>query len=248
MFVEQGQLIGLKGKRIFIVNVSGKKEWIPGLGVIETSRFLKLSFGDTIKILDHEFLIVRPSLEDILSNMEKITQTISIKDIGFMLLKSGVRPGSTVAEVGVGSGYLSVSILYYIIPGILYGFDSSSSNLEHVSNIMKWLGWDSHFISIKVDERINFMNKKYDAIFLDIPDPSAISRECYESIYENGRIIAYLPNINQVHLFAEKIKDTGAKSIEVYEIISRQWKVGQRELRPINTGLLHTAFIVVVGK
>ncbi len=246
--MDEGTLVGLRNSRTFIVKVSGKKEWVPGLGVIDTKRLLGHNFGEKITIFDQDFLIVKPVLEDIISNMEKITQTVSLKDMGMMILRSGIRQGSNVAEVGVGSGFLSVGILYYIIPGVLYGYDISSRNLDHVKNVLDWLGWKEHFIPVRIEDKMEFIEGNMDAIFLDIPDPSTILENSYASLRENGRIIAYLPNITQVHNFFNNSRSIGIKRIRIYEVIEREWIAGDIELRPENTGLLHTAFLVIGEK
>lgn len=248
MFMEKGTLIGLRNSRTYVLNVSGNKEWVPGLGVIETSRFLDKNYGDEVSIFDHKFTVVKPGLEDILRNMEKITQAVSVKDIGLMIVKSGIRCGSNVAEVGVGSGFLSVAILYYIKPGKLYGYDISEKNLEHVKGVVEWLGWKDYFIPVMVNGDLEFTKNDLDAIFMDIPDPSILLEKSHQALTVNGTVIAYLPNITQVQKFIFGSREIGFREWSVYEVIQREWVVGERELRPVNEGLLHTAFVVTLWK
>ncbi len=246
--MEKGNLIGLRNGRTFVLKFSGAKEWVPGLGVINTERFQDINYGDDMYILGLKFKVVKPTLEDIISNMEKITQAVALKDIGFILMKSGINQGSKVAEFGVGSGFLTVSILYNIRPGKVFGFDISEKNLEHVKKIMEWLGWTDYFTGIKIDEHFEMKEVNFDAVFVDIPDPTIYLKIFYESLNHNGRIIAYLPNITQVISYLQELRKFEFKKWSIHEILEREWINGKNELRPMNTGLLHTAFIVVAIK
>ncbi|MEL9998730.1 MAG: hypothetical protein QXG55_06245 [Thermoplasmata archaeon] len=243
-----GDLIGLLNGKVYVLKMSGKKEWIPGLGVIDTEKFRDYNYGDKINILGLNFLIVKPTLEDILSNMERITQTIILKDMIYMIGKSGISSSSKVAEIGVGSGFLTVGILYYIRPSTLLGYDISEKNLMHVKNVLDWLGWIDYFKPYKIDNELNTNYNEFDAIFVDIPDPKIYLKDYYNSLKFNGRLIVFLPNITQVIDFVRELKNFEFRKNSIYEIMEREWIYGQREMRPLNTGILHTAFIIIVIK
>ena len=86
------------------------------------------------------------------------------------------------------------------------------------------------------------MKGKYDLIVLDLPNPwdydvsDNLNRGCY--------LIAYLPNITQVRSLVNGSKLHHEKTIE---IIEREWYVEER-LRPKNTKLGHSAFLVFMRK
>ena len=57
------------------------------------------------------FLVVRPTLSDVVLKMPRGAQVIYPKDLGAILLAADIGPGMRVLEAGVGSGALSMALL-----------------------------------------------------------------------------------------------------------------------------------------
>ncbi|MDP8011989.1 MAG: tRNA (adenine-N1)-methyltransferase [Thermoplasmata archaeon] len=242
----KNQLIGLKSDKIYVLHVSGKREWINGLGVIDTSIFIDKNFGDIINILNFDFKIIKPNLEDILSNLEKGTQGINKKDIGTIIMKSGIKGDSRVVEIGIGSGFLTISILFYLVSGKLISYDISRKNAENVMEIAKHFGMEDKWEFKIRDFKDGIDENNLDAIFVDIPEPWLNFENSMKALKPGGMFIAYLPNITQVRELLNRIERQEYYRAEIIEILERSWTYGRKELRPENFGLLHTSFIVFI--
>ncbi|HEY1827872.1 MAG TPA: rRNA adenine N-6-methyltransferase family protein, partial [Acidimicrobiales bacterium] len=57
------------------------------------------------------FLVLRPTLSDIVLKMPRGAQVIYPKDLGAILIAADIWPGQRVLEAGVGSGALSMTLL-----------------------------------------------------------------------------------------------------------------------------------------
>lgn len=230
--------------KVYVVYVSGKSEWIKDLGVIDTSIFKDKNFGDKINILDFEFLIVKPTLEDILANIERGPQIVNKKDLGTMIFKSGINENSNVVEIGIGSGFLTVSILYYLKSGKLTSYDISEKIAKNVLENLKRFGLERNWFYKIRDFSEGIDEKDIDAIFLDIPEPWNGLEKLKGKLKKGATIVIYLPNITQVNEMVNSLKKENFSSIEILETIERHWISGFRELRPENYGILHTSFII----
>jgi len=242
------QLICLLSDKPYVVYVSGKNEWINGLGVIDTSLFIDKDFGDVVNILGFEFKIIRPTIEDILDSIERGAQAINKKDLGTIIFKSGIKNDSKVVEVGIGSGFLTITLLYYLSNGKLISYDISKKNAENVLEILKRFDMDKRWEYKIRDLNDGIEEKNIDAIFMDVPEPWHSIEKTKDSLKSGGSLLAYLPNITQVKEYVEHIIDMHFEKIEIIEIIERPWKFGKLELRPENVGLLHTSFLVFSRK
>ena len=60
---------------------------------------------------ERSFLVLRPTLSDVILKMPRGAQVIYPKDLGAILMQADIGPGMRVLEAGVGSGALSMTLL-----------------------------------------------------------------------------------------------------------------------------------------
>ncbi|MGC8585488.1 MAG: tRNA (adenine-N1)-methyltransferase [Thermoplasmata archaeon] len=241
------RLIGLydpESRRVHVVSLTDKMEFIPTLGMINTSRFKNLSYGDTVEIFGLKFYIVKPSLYDIINMVQKRTQTVNFKDIGKIISLLGLKHDSDVVEIGVGSGHMTLSILYYLNDGKLTSYDISENSIKYVEEIVNMLGLNKNWIPKVNDIRNGIDERDIDSIFIDIPEPWTSIKNIYDSLKAGGILVAYIPNLTQVKEMKLNMEKAGFVDIQITETIERKWFIGDVEMRPEFTGLLHTSFIV----
>ena len=88
-------------------------------GVVDYDALIGADEGVTIEARTAEdtrsgaarFLVVRPTLEDVVLKMPRRAQVIYPKDLGAILMAADIFPGAHVLEAGVGSGALSMTLL-----------------------------------------------------------------------------------------------------------------------------------------
>ena len=80
------------------------------------------------------------------------------------------------------------------------------------------------------------------AIILDLPDPQQLVKWAEKSLVLGGKLLCYVPTINQVENLLSSLD--GWSEIEINEMMHRTWQSRLEAIRP-NTNILgHTGFIV----
>ena len=176
-------------------------------------------------------------------------QIIQPHDASYMIFRSGVRAGSTVLEAGAGSGSLSSFILWSIgSSGKLVTVDNNHNNLaatrENLESFYDLSNWDP----VLGDVRTQNIEGKFDAVFLDIPDPWNAVSNLIDNLKPGGIITTYSPNYNQMEKTVMEMKRLDMLVLENTELIRRNMLVREGSTRPDHNSLWHTAFITFAVK
>ena len=176
-------------------------------------------------------------------------QIIQPHDASYMIFRSGVKAGSVVLEAGAGSGSLSSFILWSIgSSGKLVTVDNNENNLaatrENLLNFYDLSNWNP----ILGDIRTEKMDGKFDAVFLDIPDPWNAITNLIDILKPGGFITTYSPNFNQMEKTVIEMRKLGMLVLENTELIRRNMLVREGSTRPDHNSLWHTAFITFAVK
>jgi tRNA (adenine57-N1/adenine58-N1)-methyltransferase len=188
------------------------------------------------------FLVVRPTLADVVLKMPRGAQVIYPKDLGAILLAADIGPGMTVLEAGVGSGALSMALLraradvvgYEIRPDFAAGARA---------NVAAWSGSD---VSYRVEERDVYEGideTDLDRIVLDLPEPWQVLAHAEKTLRPGGVLLAYLPTINQVATLRAALTRSAFGMAETSETLRRTWHVEERSVRPDHRMVGHTGFL-----
>ncbi|HDI74078.1 MAG TPA: methyltransferase domain-containing protein, partial [Candidatus Korarchaeota archaeon] len=142
-------------------------------GSIPYENVIGRVFGEAVRLsLGFKAYLLRPLLIDYIEKgFERWTQVIYPKDLGFMLILSGIGPGSRVLEAGVGSGVLTAVLANAVRPdGVVVGYELRREFAEVAMENLRRVGLD-RFVEIRVgDIREASLNEEFDAAFLDLPD------------------------------------------------------------------------------
>ena len=107
-----------------------------------------------------------------LKNLPRSTQILYPKDIGYILVKMGIGPGTRIIEAGTGSGAFTIALAYHIgVEGQIVSYEcrvqmqsNARKNLERFNLLSR--------VELKLkDISEGFDEQGMDAIFLDIPNP-----------------------------------------------------------------------------
>ena len=119
------------------------------------------------------FLVLRPTLSDIVLKMPRGAQVIYPKDLGAILIAADIGPGQRILEAGVGSGALSMTVLRAGVSVV--GYELREDFAERAqANVEATLGPDAPYrIEIRdVTEGID--ETDLDRILLDMPEPHKV--------------------------------------------------------------------------
>jgi tRNA (adenine57-N1/adenine58-N1)-methyltransferase len=219
---------------------------VKGIGVANVGKIVGVSYGDRVTLAGRDFVALRPTVLDSIETMERKAQIIVPKDSGYIILHSGIGPGSRVVEGGSGSGALTLALAWAVAPdGKVYSYDIkekhqtvASRNVERagLSALVEWKRGD---VSEAIEE------KEIDAVILDIPEPWGAVDNAAGVLRSGGHLASYSPTANQVERMVKALRGSGFAAVTASELIHREMVVSEGGIRPSFDMLGHTGYIVV---
>ena len=238
-------LIGQDGKR-FILRLAVGGELQTHRGVIAHDALIGTEWGATCQThLGNQYVLLQPSLDEILLHLKRRSQIIFPKDLGYILLRLAIRPGMRVAEAGTGSGALTVALAWMVGPqGEVHSIDRRADMQELALANVSRLGLESRVVFHLTDVTEGFPVEGLDALFLDLPDPHNYLRQARSALHGGGVLGAILPTANQVSELVDGLSRSGFSQIDVCELLQRFYKTIPARLRPVDRMVAHTGYLI----
>jgi tRNA (adenine57-N1/adenine58-N1)-methyltransferase len=239
------QLIDPRGnKHILQLPASGKFQ--TNHGEIPYPDLVGLPWGSRVRThLGKSFLMVQPSLNDVLIDSRRATTIMYPKDIGFLLLNMNIGVGQRVIEAGTGSGALTTALCWAVGPGgCVYSYDLRDNTQSLARKNLERFGFTDRVTFHLEDIAYGFEERNVDALFLDVPNPEDYLQVAWDSLRPGGFFGSLVPTTNQVSRLLESLNNHDFALIEVCEIILRFYKPVPARLRPDDRLTPHTGFLV----
>jgi tRNA (adenine57-N1/adenine58-N1)-methyltransferase catalytic subunit len=240
------------GERVVLVDAKARRYLIklrPGtsfhthVGIVDHDDLIGTAEGSTVLgSTGRRFLVVRPTLTDVVLKMPRGAQVIYPKDLAAMLLEADITPGARVLEAGVGSGALSLALLR--VGASVVGYELREDFADRArANVAEVVGEDVEYrIELRdVYEGIDELG--LDRIVLDLPEPWRVLPHAPGALRPGGILCAYLPTINQTWELRRALEASDFGMASTFEILRRTWHVDGRSVRPDHRMVGHTGFI-----
>lgn len=239
------QLVGLSHKSFIFTLIDGG-EFHTHRGVIKHDDLIGKPWG--IQIFSHNgspFFLLQPSLPDILKSTKRATQIMYPKEIGYILIQLGVKPGTRIIEAGTGSGSFTTALSYAIgDSGRIYSYEAKESNQKIAIRSLEKLGLTGN-IEFKVrDIREGFDEIGVDAVFLDVANPYDYLKQVKMALKPGGFFASILPTMNQVTSLLTALRRNDFAFIDVCDISQRYYKTEPSRFRPTDRMIAHTGYLI----
>ena len=214
-------------------------------GRINEEDINKAESGSIVRSnIGKEFLVIDASIID---NMEKIKRGPAVmiaKDIGWLLVNTGIDKESVVVESGSGSGMLAINLARFCKKIISYErnkdfYDIAKKNIED-------LGMTNVVMKNKDVNEID--EKNIDACFLDMLEPWLALKNVHAALKPAGYVACYVTNVNQLSKIVEELGNAGFMMERAAEVIEREWHVDGLKVRPVSSIIGHTGFLTIARK
>lgn len=230
----------------YTVRVEPEKVFHTTRGYVNLGSLVNIEVGAVVETnIGEKFTVSKASFVDKLMSLRRFTQVIYPKDLGYILLSSGVGPGSLVAEAGTGTGFLAATLAYYVRPdGKVYTYEARKDFYEKALENFRSLDLLPYIIAKNKDVKDGFDERELDAVMLDLPDPWLVAEKAYEALAHGGVVVVFVPTVPQVERTLHALRRTGFKRLEVVELMLRRYKTEPAELRPETIGVQHTGYVI----
>ena len=216
-------------------------------GYVKKEELKKAKEGDLVKSnTGREFFIFNPSFIDLYRKIKRDAQIIPLKDIGLIIVETGINKSSRVLDAGSGSGALACFLAAIAKEVVTY--EIREDFIEIVKSNIEFLNLKNIKIKNK-DIYKEIDDKNIDAVILDVPEPWNAIENCAKALNPGGFLVSYSPSIPQVADFVNALrKNERFVYLKSVEITEREWEVEERKVRPKSSGLGHSGFLSFARK
>lgn len=237
-------------RRKWLVKVTSQREFHTHKGVVKISSIIGKPFGTVVRsTLGYRFWALKPTTYDFIMNVERPTQIVYPKDVGLILIRLGLRPGSVVLETGTGSGALTLAMANAVRPdGHVYSYEIRPEFASIASRNLKKAGVLDYVTIKTADAKKGFQEKNVDAVVIDLGDPWKIISKAYKSLKGGAPVASFSPTFNQVEKTVEAFKRVGFLDVETVETLLREIRAEKGKTRPVTFMVGHTGYITFAKK
>ncbi len=250
------------GDACLLFDVKGRKyliELIPGRsfhshrGALPHDEIIGSPEGSSLKTTAGTFLtVVRPRLADYVLKMSRGANILYPKDAGALAVWADIGPGMTVLEAGTGSGGLTMMLARWVGPtGRVVSVERRSDHAKLAnSRIAGFFGEVPEWVDLRIGEVVDMVaDVRPERIVLDVPEPWEVVDAAAEHLPGGGGFACYVPNVPQVETVRSAITEAGCFiEVSTFEVMTRDWSVDGRSVRPSHRMVGHTGFITVARK
>ncbi|MCS7129339.1 MAG: tRNA (adenine-N1)-methyltransferase [Candidatus Caldarchaeum sp.] len=243
-------LIVTEKRKRYLVQVREGKKFHCSEGFIDTTQLIGRPFGcRVVSNTGSRWVVLNPTLADRVMFFPRTTQVVYPKDIGYIIVSSGVGPGCRVLEGGTGTGVLTSVLAYLVKPhGKVYSYDVKDEYLEAASLRLRQLGLDKYVELKHGDIGRDVAETDLDAAIIDVPEPWKAVERCYSCLKPSGVWVSVSPTVEQVVQTFEALEETGFGDASCVELLLRNIRVKRGMTRPEFIMRGHTTFIVSARK
>lgn len=246
--VAYGDVIMIVGKdrRVFLRTVTEGQKFDCHLGYIPYADLIGTAYGSQVQTnTGHKLFILAPNTDDVIRHLQRDGQIIFPKDLGYLMLKLGVRPGVQVIEAGTGSGGLTTALALMVgADGHVFSYERRDDMQKRAITNLKRLGLSDRVTFHLRDIKEGFEEHDVHALFLDVRDPWEYLPQARAALRGGGFFGAIVPTVNQIIELSERLYHGPWYMMEIEELILRPYKTIPARIRPDDQVVGHTGFLI----
>lgn len=246
--IQAGDIVMLSGRdrREFLIVMQPGAQFQTHRGYVNHDELIGALWGSVAKThLEYAYMLLPPSLEQLIRGVRRNTQIVYPKDIGYILMKMNIGPGSRVVEAGTGSGGLTLALARMVMPyGHIFTYESRPEMLEVAQKNLTRLGLERYVTFTLRDIAEGFDERHADAVFLDVREPQDYLPQVHAALKGGGFFGALVPTTNQISALLEGLAQHPFGFVQVDELLLRSYKAVSARLRPMDRMVAHTGYLI----
>jgi tRNA (adenine57-N1/adenine58-N1)-methyltransferase len=235
-------LVDAKERR-YMITLRAGTSFHTHVGIVNHDDLIGVPEGSTVLgSTGRRFLVVRPTLSDIVLKMPRGAQVIYPKDLAAILMEADIAPGVRVLEAGVGSGALSMALLR--AGADVVGYELREDFADRAKKNVAALVGDAVSYRVELRDVYEGIDERgLDRILLDLPEPWRALPHAEQALRSGGILCAYLPTINQTSELRQALERSSFGLASTLEVLHRTWHIEARSVRPDHRMVGHTGFL-----
>ncbi len=215
-------------------------------GALRHDELIGVAWGGSVQSHSgHRALLLQPGLSDLIQQLKRGTQIIYPKDAAYIVHRLGLRAGSQVIEAGTGSGGLTTALAWAVAPtGIVHTHEARSEVYNVARDNLERVGMLPYVHMHLADIDGGFKASGADALVLDVREPWLYLEQVRAALKPGGFFAAIAPTVNQVIELLRGFEAYNFADVAVEELWLRPYKPTPDRLRPDDTAVPHTGFLI----
>jgi tRNA (adenine57-N1/adenine58-N1)-methyltransferase len=238
-------LISTDHKR-YVMRLQGGQTTHTHFGALRHDELIGVPWGGSVQSHSgHRALILQPSLTDLIQQLKRGTQIIYPKDAAYIVHRLSLRAGSQVIEAGTGSGGLTTALAWAVQPsGVVHTHEARPEVFNVARDNLERVGMLPYVRMHLADIEHGFRTANADALVLDVREPWLYLEHVRAALKPGGTFGALVPTVNQVIELLRGMEVNHFADVAVEELLLRPYKPTADRLRPDDTAVPHTGFLL----
>src|SRR4029078_964912 len=217
------------------------------IGIIDFDQVLGLEYGSSIVTpkQKREYLM-EPTIYDFVMKSDRKTQIVYPKDLGYIAIRTGLKSGSNVLEIGTGSASLTTFFASLVGPsGHVFTYDINEEFMEIARKNLKKSGMENYVTMFKRDIMTEGLERTdIDIAIIDLGDPWNVLQTVHNCLKNSGSVAVICPTMNQLEHTSKHMNEVGFMDIESIEIMVRNIEAREGKTRPSMRMIGHTTYLI----
>jgi tRNA (adenine57-N1/adenine58-N1)-methyltransferase catalytic subunit len=236
----------------WLTKVEKNKKLHTHIGIIDFDQVIGLEYGSSIMTpKQKKVYLMEPSVYDFVMKSDRKTQIVYPKDLGYIAIRTGLKSGSNVLEIGTGSASLTTFFASLVEPGgHVFTYDVNEEFMEIASRNLKKSGMEKNVTMFKHDIMKEGLEEQsnIDVAIIDLGDPWNILQIVHKCLKNSGSVAIICPTMNQLEKTAKRLHEVGFTDIESSEIMIRNIEAREGKTRPSTRMIGHTTYLIFARK
>lgn len=237
-------------RKKWLAKVTQDKKLHTHLGIIDISSTIGMEYGSAIRTTEGRLIfLIEPTLHDFIMKSERRTQIVYPKDLGYIAVRTGLKNGSKVLEIGTGSGALATFMAGIVKPeGHIYTYDVNPDFMAIARRNLEKAGMIDYVTMNQHDPHQGVDVREADVAVVDLGDPWTVLSQVHDALKGSGAFVAICPTMNQIEKTATELKKSGYTDVDCVELMIRSMEAREGMTRPSMRMIGHTTYLVFARK
>jgi tRNA (adenine57-N1/adenine58-N1)-methyltransferase catalytic subunit len=231
----------------WLTRIERNKKLHTHIGIIDFDSILGLEYGSSvITSKQKKVYLMLPTIFDFVMKSDRKTQIVYPKDLGYIAIRTGLKSGCNVLEIGTGSASLTTFFASLVGPsGHVFTYDINEEFMEIARKNLKKSGMENYVSMFKQDIMTEGLERTdIDIAIIDLGDPWNVLQIVHKCLKNSGSVAVICPTMNQLEKTSKHMNEVGFMDIESTEIMIRNIEAREGKTRPSMRMIGHTTYLI----